>query len=403
MKYIVVLGDGMADYPVAQLNNKTPLMVANKPNMDALAKISEVGLLKPTPDSMAPASDTANMAVMGYDPEVYYSGRSSLEAVSMGIDLKDTDITFRCNLVTLSEEADYMDKTMIDHSADEITTAEADVLIKYLGESFNREGFCLYAGFSYRHCLVWDKGPTGLDLTPPHDILERKIGDYLPKGKGSEMLLDMMLRSRELLSDHPINRQRIKKGLRPANSAWFWGEAVKPKLKSMYALYGIRGAVISAVDLIKGLGLCAGLKVIDVEGATGNIHTNYDGKAQAVLDALKSGLDFAYVHIEAPDECGHRHEIENKVKSIELIDKKILGPILRGLNEMNEDYCIAVLPDHPTPLSLRTHTRDAVPYILYRSNQTVASGIESYDEEQAKKTGIFIEKGYTMLSRMFGK
>lgn len=401
MKYIIVLGDGMADYPVPVLGNKTPLQVAKKPNMDYLAQRAEVGLVHTTAEGMPPGSDTTNLAVMGYDPKVYYSGRSSLEAVSIGIDLKSTDITFRANLVTLSDDMPYENKTMIDHSSDEISTEEADELIQFLGQTFNRDGFTLYTGVSYRHCLVWDHGKTGFTLIPPHDILEKKITQYIPAGDESKILYDMMKRSYELLPSHPVNKKRVEKGLRPANSLWIWGEAKKPALTTLYERFGKKGAVISAVDLVKGIGICAGLKNVAVKGATGTLNTNYEGKAKAALHELRNGMDFVYVHIEAPDECGHRYEVENKVKSIELIDEKVIGVMLKGLAEMKEDFCMAVLPDHPTPLTVRTHTRDPVPYILYRSNRAFHSKVPAYDEQNAKDTGIAIEKGYTLLQRMF--
>lgn len=401
MKYIVILGDGMADEAVEQLGGKTPLQVADKPNMDHMAQAGEVGLVNTTPGGMPPGSDVTNLAIMGYDPSIYYTGRSSLEAASIGIPLNETDVTFRCNLVTLSDEDNYGAKTMVDYSAEEISTAEARQIIEFLTEKFDRDGFSLHTGLSYRHCLKWENGKTGLTLTPPHDILGKKIAEYLPKGAGSEALMDMMQRSSKLLADHPVNLDRIKRGLRPANSAWFWGEAKKPILTSFPEKYGKKGAVISAVDLIKGIGICAGMKVVEVEGATGNIHTNFSGKAEAALNELLNGYDFVYVHIEAPDECGHQGDISGKVRSIEYIDEKIIAPIIDGLKKRNMDYRMLILPDHPTPLRIRTHTRNPVPYILYSSTGNTLSGVAAYNEDEAKKTGIFIEKGYTMLDKLF--
>ncbi len=398
MKYIVVLGDGMADEPVEALNGKTPLEVAFKPNIDYLAQNGEVGLVKTIPQGMPCGSDTANLSVMGYDIRKYYTGRSPLEAVSMGINLKDTDVTFRCNLVTLSDDKDYINKTMIDYSSDEISTVEADELIKCVNKHFANDKFLYYTGISYRHCLVWDKGKTDFVFTPPHDILEKKITNYLPKGKYSELLYKMMLKSYDILKVHPINIEREKRGLRPANSIWLWGQGKKPILPSFFEKYGVKGAVISAVDLIKGIGICGGLKVYEVEGATGNINTNFKGKADAVLGALKDGYDFVYLHIEAPDECGHRYEIDNKVKSIELIDNLVVKTLLDGLKNMG-DYSILVLPDHPTPLNLRTHTSDPVPYVLFRSNKKISSNITGYDENKAKSTGIYIDEGFTLLDK----
>lgn len=397
MKYIVVLGDGMADQPVKELNHKTPLQCAKKPFIDYLAQNGEVGLVKTIPDGMPCGSDTANLSVMGYDIRKYYTGRSPLEAVSMGIPLADTDVTFRCNLVTLSEDEGYENKTMLDYSADEISTKEANELIKTVNEHFSNETIVFYAGISYRHCMVWKNGTTGCKYTPPHDILEKKIGAYLPQGVCSDELLHMMKKSNELLKNHPVNTARMERGLRPANSIWLWGDGKKPALSSFSEKYGITGAVISAVDLIKGIGICGGLEVIDVEGATGNIHTNFKGKAEATLKALADGNDFVYLHIEAPDECGHRFEVDNKVRSIELIDELVVKRLLEGLK--GTEYSILLLPDHPTPLCLRTHTGDPVPYILYRSNQAVKSAAHSYDEFEAKATGNYVGEGHTLMDR----
>mgnify|MGYP000964183188 FL=1 len=398
MKYVVILGDGMADLPMPQLNNMTPLQCAVKPHIDYLAKYGEVGMVKTVPSGVSPGSDTANLSVLGYDPRKYYTGRSPLEAVSMGLELSDSDVTFRCNLVNLSDAENYPDKIMVDYSSDEISSAESAELIKELNRHFRTDAICYHPGISYRHCMVWNKGPIGLDLTPPHDILEKRIADYLPKGENSKILLDMMVRSYDFLKNHPINLARIQRGLKPANSVWLWGEGTKPTLPSFYDKYKVRGSVISAVDLIKGIGICAGLKSVDVEGTTGNINTNFLGKAQAALDELEAGMDFVYVHIEAPDECGHRFEIENKIKSIELIDEKVVGTILKGLEKYDE-YKVLVLPDHPTPLSLRTHTSDPVPYVLYSKSSHKPSGVDGYDEVQAESTKIFIDEGHTLMDR----
>lgn len=398
MKYIVILGDGMADYPVDELNGKTPLECAKKPNIDYLAAHGEVGLVKNVPENLSPGSDVANLAAMGYDPQKYYSGRSPLEAVSVGVDMKDTDIIFRCNLVTVSDEEKYEDKRITDHSSDEITTEEARELIKSINDAFANEKFSFYPGVSYRHIMVWDNGPDDFTLTPPHDILEKNVAQYMPKGKGSEYIYDMMVKSYDILNNHPVNIAREKRGLKKANSIWIWGEGKKPLLSDFNKKYGLKGAVISAVDLIKGIGMCAGLDVIEVEGATGNVHTNFSGKAEACLKALDDGCDYVYIHMEAPDECGHRHEVENKVKSIELIDEKVVGPIKRALDEKNIEYKMLVLPDHPTPLCLRTHTRDAVPYIIYDSTNE-KHGVAAYTEATAKESGIVINEGYTLISR----
>lgn len=388
----------MSDYPVPELGNKTPLQVAKKPNIDRLAQYGQLGLVKTVPETLPPGSDVANLSVLGYEPEKYYTGRSPLEAASIGIDLRDTDVTFRTNLVTLSEAERYEDRVMVDYSSDEISTEEAHQLLDTIQAHFNNELYTYYKGISYRHCLLWEKGSLDLDLTPPHDILGKRIADYLPSGKDSLPLLKMMKESQRLLENHPVNLKRKEKGLRPANSIWIWGEGKKPALDPFKDKYGLSGAVISAVDLIKGLGILAGMDSIDVKGATGNIDTNYLGKAQAALDALSQGKDFVFVHIEAPDECGHRYEIDNKVKSIELIDELVVASLIKGL-EVYEDYKILVLPDHPTPLSLRTHTRDPVPYILYQKSRAKKGSSMTYNEKNAQDTGIFIGSGPDLMAK----
>ncbi|MEM1486355.1 cofactor-independent phosphoglycerate mutase [Oscillospiraceae bacterium PP1C4] len=397
MKYIVMLGDGMADYPVEELGNKTPLEAAVKPNMDDLARHGTVGMVKTVPEGMPPGSDTANLSAMGYDPKIYYSGRSPLEAVSMGIHLEADDVTFRCNLVTLSDAENYEDATMLDYSADEISTAESTELINYLNEQFKTETITLHPGISYRHCLVLNHAKTGSDCTPPHDISLKPIKEHLPKGHNSELLLDMMKRSRELLREHPVNKARIARGLRPATSCWFWGEGTKPALSSFEEKFGVKGGVISAVDLIKGIGICAGLKSVDVEGATGNVDTNFAGKADAAIELLRNGCDFVYIHVEAPDECGHRHEIDNKVRAIELIDKEILGRLLPALRADGEAFSILLMPDHPTPLSIRTHTSEPVPFVLYRSDRDSENSTDRYTEALAAKTGLYVPEGCLMM------
>ena len=396
MKYAVILGDGMADTPVPMLGGKTPLEAAEKPNMDLLAKRGELGLVKTVPDTCKPGSDVANLSVMGYDPARYYTGRSPLEAVSIGIPLKDSDRTFRCNLVTLSEEEPYAEKTMVDYSSDEISTPEADELIRAVDEALRTDLIRFHTSISYRHCMVWDGAPQDFTLTPPHDISDRKIADYLPRGSRADAVLAMMEKSYALLKDHPVNAARRARGLRPANSIWLWGDGSKPQLPAFREKYGVRGAMISAADLLKGIGICAGLRSIDVAGATGNIHTNFDGKAAAAIQALtQDGDDFVYIHVEAPDECGHRGETENKVRSIELIDEKIVGPLMRALE--GQPHSILVLPDHPTPLAIRTHSGDPVPYILYRTGGT-GSGL-AYTEANAASAGVFVEPGHTLMDR----
>jgi len=397
MKYIVVLGDGMADYPMPQLGDKTPLQYARKPNIDRLASKGIVGMVKTIPDNLPPGSDVANLSVMGYNPEIYYTGRSPLEAVSMGVNLDSGDLAFRCNLVTLSGEKNYADKTMIDYSSDEITSEEAAEIINDVNKHFKSSDIIFYPGISYRHCMVWKNAPEGFNLTPPHDILEKNIGAFLPQGKHASVLFNMMAGSHNFLKNHHINKNRVDRGLKPANSIWLWGEGKKPSLPTFPQKYNLRGSVISAVDLVKGLGICMDLKAINVKGATGNIHTNFKGKADAALKELESGQDFVYIHIEAPDECGHRYEIENKVKSIEFIDELVVGRLLEGL--MNFDnYRLLILPDHPTPLSLRTHTKDPVPFIIYDNHSEIASGVHGYNESQANSTGLFIDTGYKLMN-----
>ena len=401
MKYVVLLCDGMADLPREDLTGKTPMGTANKPNMDKLAKVSEVGLVKTVIDSLKPGSDVANLSVLGYDPSVYYSGRSPLEAGSIGIDMKPTDVSFRCNLVTLSDEENYEDKTIIDYCAGDISSEEAAELIKFIQEKMGNEEFSFYSGVSYRHCLIWDNGTLDVGtLTPPHDITGKKITEYLGVNKNGEKLLDMMKRSYNLLKDHPVNKKRIERGLRPANSIWLWGEGVRKDLMPFEEKYGLKGAMISAVDLLKGIGKFTGMRVIDVEGATGYIDTNFGGKAQAAIDALKNGCDFVYIHVEAPDECGHRFEIENKVKSIELIDELILGPIMKAFE--GEEIRVLICPDHPTPLALKTHTNAPVPYLIYDSGKT-EKGVECFCEESAERTGNFIGVGHTLMEKFLNR
>ncbi len=400
MKYAVILCDGMADKPVSELNNMTPMQAADKPNMNYLASKGEVGLVRTIGKGLKPGSDVANLSVLGYDPAVYYTGRSPLEAASIGIDLKPDDVTFRCNLVTLSDEPNYEDKVMVDYCAGDILTSEAEELIKYIDEKLGNDTFRFYSGVSYRHCLVWANGePHPGVLTPPHDISDRKIKDYVPMGKYTAQLYDMMKKSYPLLMEHPVNKKRISEGKRPANSIWLWGEGTKPKLDSFYGKFGKTGSMISAVDLLKGIGKCAEMNVCQVEGATAYIDTNFEGKVQAAIDELKKGQDFVYIHIEAPDECGHRGEIENKKRSVEMIDGRILSPLLDYLKGCGDDYSIMILPDHPTPVSTKTHSSDPVPFLIYRSNNEKDNGIPVFYEDSASQTGIFIEPGCELMNR----
>ncbi len=395
MKYLVLLCDGMADYKVAELGDKTPMMAADKKNMNKLAEKSTIGLCKTVADNLKPGSDVANLSVLGYDPQVYYSGRSPLEAGSIGIDMKPTDVSFRCNLVTLTDEANYEDKTIVDYCAGDISTEEAAELIKFLAEHFDNDEFKLYSGVSYRHCLIWNNGTTDVGtLTPPHDITGNPIHDYIPTHPNTKKLYDMMVKSYDLLKDHPINKARVARGLNPANSMWFWGEGTRKSLTPFLEKYGLKGSMISAVDLLKGIGKFTGMNVVQVPGATGYIDTNFEGKAQAAIDEFAKGQELVYVHVEAPDECGHRHEIENKKRSIELIDEKILGPVMEAL-EKYDDYKILIMPDHPTPLSLRTHTNDPVPFLIYKKSNPVSG--TPFDEDGAASTGIFIENGHKVM------
>lgn len=394
MKYIVVLGDGMADYPLEELGEKTPLEYAKTPMMDQLAQKSEIGQVHTIPAGMSPGSDTANLSVLGYDPKKYYTGRSPLEALSIGVPMKDTDIAIRCNIVTVSEEeAEYKDKKMIDHSSDEISTEDADVLIRAVQEAFGNEMFHFYTGTSYRHLLIWDHGQV-VPLTPPHDILTKTIGQHLPEEK---LLRDMMEKSYEILNEHPINIARAKAGLHKANSIWFWGAGTRPALSDFTEKTGKRGVMISAVDLLKGIGVGAGLHNIIVEGANGTLETNYEGKAQAAVDALtKDGYDFAYIHVEAPDEMGHQGSVERKIKAIEYLDQRVIRIVKEGMDASGEEYRMLVLPDHPTPITLRTHTSDPVPYMLYDSTNC-GSRMWHYNEREAAASGIDMPSGAALM------
>jgi 2,3-bisphosphoglycerate-independent phosphoglycerate mutase len=403
VKYLVMLCDGMADEPNEALGNSTPMEKANKPCMDSLAAKAEVGIVKTVAEGLKPGSDVANLSVLGYEPAVYYSGRSPLEAASIGIDLKDTDVTLRCNLVTLSDDEDYENKTILDYCADDISSEEAKILIEYIQEKLGNDVFRFYPGVSYRHCLVWSNGnPHPGVLTPPHDITGKVITDYIPKGEAVDELYDLMKKSYDLLKDHPVNKARIARGKRPANSIWLWGEGTKPLLDNFSEKFGIKGSMISAVDLLKGIAICAGMNSVDVDGATGYLDTNFDGKCKAAIEEFKNGADLVYVHVEAPDECGHRGEIENKVKAIEMIDEHILGPVVEFLKGY-DDFAVLVCPDHPTPLSIRTHTSTPVPYLIYDSKNEINSGVKVFCEKEARETGNYIEKGFTMMNYFLTK
>ncbi len=401
MKYVVVLGDGMADYPIEEIGGKTPLEYAQTPTMDEMAKVSEIGLVHTIPKGMSPGSDTANLSVIGYDPKKYYSGRSPLEALSIGVDMKPTDISFRCNIVTISEEdgIEYEDRTIIDHSSDEISTEDAAILLDAVKKELESEEYKFYVGTSYRHLTIWDNGEI-INLTPPHDVLGQRIGEHLPKDK---TLYDMMKKSYDILENHPVNVERRAKGLKPANSIWFWGAGTRPALSSFEAEHNKKGVMISAVDLLKGIAVGAGLTNIEVEGANGGLHTNYEGKAMAAVKALcEDGYDFAYIHVEAPDEMGHQGSLQKKIEAIESLDAKVIKLVKDEFAARNEAVRILVLPDHPTPICKRTHTSDAVPYMLYDSTKEMDDAV-LYNEKSAKDTGVLVASGCEMMTKLFSK
>lgn len=400
MKYVIVLGDGMADYPIDAIGGMTPLEYAKTPTLDKLSEISEIGLVHTIPEGMSPGSDTANLSVIGYDPKIYYSGRSPLEALSIGVDMETTDISFRCNIVTLSEdEEEYEKKTIIDHSSGEISTEDAAVLLEAVRSEFEDDLYKFYVGTSYRHLTIWKNGKV-LPLTPPHDILTKVIGEYLPE---DTVLRDIMKKSYDILANHPINVKRKEQGLNPANSIWFWGAGTRPALTSFEEKNKKNGVMISAVDLLKGIAVGAGLKNIEVEGANGGLHTNYEGKAKAAVDALiKDGYDFAYIHVEAPDEMGHQGSMERKIQAIENLDEKVIKVVYDALAASGEDFRILVLPDHPTPIVLRTHSSEPVPYILYDSTDHKESVLK-YNEKDAKAGGIYVAEGHTLIDHLFDK
>lgn len=400
MKYVIVLGDGMADYPIDAIGGMTPLEYAKTPTLDMLSAKSEIGLVHTIPEGMSPGSDTANLSVIGYDPKIYYSGRSPLEALSIGVDMETTDISFRCNIVTLSEdEEEYEKKTIMDHSSGEISTEDAAILLEAVRKELEDDLYKFYVGTSYRHLTIWKNGKV-LPLTPPHDILTKVIGEYLPE---DTVLRDMMKKSYDILANHPINVKRKEQGLNPANSIWFWGAGTRPALTSFEEKNKKNGVMISAVDLLKGIAIGAGLKNIEVEGANGGLHTNYEGKAKAAVDALiKDGYDFAYIHVEAPDEMGHQGSMERKIQAIENLDEKVIKVVYDALAASDEDFRILVLPDHPTPIVLRTHSSEPVPYILYDSTDHKESVLK-YNEKDAKAGGIFVAEGHKLIDHLFEK
>ena len=399
MKYVIVLGDGMADEPIEALGGKTPLEYAKTPTMDLLAEKSEIGLAHTIPEGMKPGSDTANLSVLGYDPKRYYTGRSPLEALSIGVDMKADDIALRTNLVTLSEEdVPYAERTILDHSSGEISTEDAAILLDAVRAELEKDGYHFYVGTSYRHLLIWEKGSV-VELTPPHDVLGQRIAPYLP----SDLILrEMQEKSFEILSKHPLNLERKKQGLNPANSCWFWGAGTRPILTSFEEKNHKKGAMISAVDLLKGIAVGAGMKNIEVEGANGQLHTNYEGKAAAAAEVLlKDGYDFVYVHVEAPDEMGHQGSVERKVQAIEFLDQRLIAHLKEALDASGEDYRMLILPDHPTPICVRTHTSDPIPYLLYDSRKAFEGGTGVYNEKAAREGGVDVAHGYELIDKLF--
>lgn len=401
MKYVIVLGDGMADEPIEALGGLTPLEYAKTPALDVMAPVSEIGLAQTIPEGMSPGSDTANLSVLGYDPKQYYTGRSPLEALSIGVDMKADDVALRTNLITVSDgDEPYEEKMILDHSSSEISTEDAAVLLDAVRAELENEIYHFYVGTSYRHLLIWEKGSV-VPLTPPHDVLGQKVGDHLP---ADETLRRMQKRSYEILSRHPINLERKRQGLNPANSCWFWGAGTRPALTSFEQKNGKKGAMISAVDLLKGIAVGAGMKNIQVEGANGQLHTNYEGKARAAAEALlKEGFDFVYVHVEAPDEMGHQGSWERKVQSIEYLDQRLIGPLKKELDASGEAYRMMVLPDHPTPVRVRTHTGDPVPFLIYDSRKALSGGPAVYSEKAAREGGLKVPRGCILIDRLFEK
>ncbi|MCR4909254.1 MAG: cofactor-independent phosphoglycerate mutase [Lachnospiraceae bacterium] len=400
MKYIIVLGDGMADRPIEELGGKTPLEYADTPELDRLSGRSEIGLLHTIPEGMKPGSDTANLSVLGYDPKESYSGRSPLEALSIGVDMKTDDVAMRCNLVTLTEEdVPFEEQRILDHSSGEISTEDAAVLVEAVRPLIEKAGYGIHVGTSYRHCLIIPKGRVQ-DFAQPHDHLGEVIGGYLPEDPA---MLSIMKESYEILKAHPLNAMRREKNLNPANCCWFWGAGTKPKLSSFYGKTGKKGVMISAVDLLKGIAIGASMKVVEVPGATGGLDTNYEGKAgAAVKELVENGADFAYIHVEAPDEMGHQGSVEKKVKSIEYLDQRVIRVVTEGLRSAGEAFRLAVLPDHPTPIEIRTHSSDSVPFLLYDSTKEL-SGSHRYNEREAAETGLFLSEGPMLMERLLSK
>lgn len=396
MKYLILVPDGAGDEKIEALGGKTPLEAADMPFINGLAAKGEVGMVRTIPPGVAPGSDAANLSVMGYDPSVYLTGRSPLEAASIGIEMSDTDVAFRTNIITLAGEGDYEDLIIKDHSSGDITTEEADELIKAVNEAFASDEIQFYTGTSYRHCMIVHHGGTDYELTPPHDVLDQRTGDHLPKGEGSQFITEMMKKSYEILKDHPVNKARVEKGLNPANSLWIWGQGKKPQLSSFYDRYQLTGTAISAVDLIKGIAICAGLSSVDVEGATGTLHTNFKGKADAAIREFRDGKDFIYVHLEGPDECSHQGDMEGKLQCLHDIDQKVLAPIVEALRQDGEDFKILEVPDHRTPLAIRTHSSTPVPFVIYDSRKELPVDEDRQFNEKSGEKGSYYDSGFAL-------
>lgn len=406
MKYLIVVPDGAADDPIPSLGNKTPLEVADLPTFDELASKGEVGTCRTVPEGISPGSDSANLSVMGYDPRVYLTGRSPLEAGALGVDMKDVDESFRVNFITVEpvESGRYEDFIIKDHAAGDITTEEAAVLLEDVKKEFSKDNIKFYLGTQYRHCMIISNQKTQCQFVPPHDVLERTTGEYLPKGRDEALFIEMTKRSYEFLSNHPINQDRIARGLNPANSIWIWGQGTRPNLPNLNEKYGVNACVISAVDLIKGIGHFAGVEKVEVEGATGNIHTNFEGKAQAAIQAYKDGKDFVYLHLEGTDECSHQGSLENKIKCAEYIDKRCVKAVIEYLRESGERFKVLVVPDHRTPLSIRTHSSDPVPYVIYDSGaEKPTDESRQFNEKSAYASGNHFEDGYKLTDYFLNK
>jgi len=389
MKYIVLVGDGMADYPIPELGNKTPLEVANTPNMDMVAKKGVVGMVETIPENLPPGSDVANLSVMGYDPNLFYTGRGPLEAGSMGIKVDKDDVVYRCNIVNVQ------DGIMVDYSAGHISSEEAKELIDALNENLSNDEIKFYAGVSYRHIMVYKGGSDSLDCTPPHDITDKEYETYFPKGCGQDFIKELMEKSKQILESHPINKKRISEGKRSGNMIWLWGQGYAPNMPKFKEKYGLIGSVISAVDLIKGIGFYAGLNIINVPGATGYLDTNYLGKAEYALNSLNE-RDFVIVHVEAPDEASHAGDIRSKIKAIEDFDEKVVGTILSEMEKSGREYMLLVLPDHLTPISVKTHVHGEIPYAVCGTN-IKSNGIDRFCEAVAKLSSLKFTQGHELL------